>query len=331
MGFCSLPACRQLVTVALAVGIALVVDVPVVSRAFSQETPRVAPHDERPFRIVGYLPDYRADGLDLEAVSMLTDLILFSAEPTAELGLDLQRLTAMPWTTLRSLKTRQRIRMLLAIGGWERSRQFPVVAASDASRRQFATSVVQCCLRERLDGIDLDWEHPKSELEEKDYALLLVELQRQFLPHGLTLSVTMAAWQKIPKHGIAAVDWVQIMAYDHPQQHSTLEDAKRDVEQVVAQGALRSQITLGVPFYGRDISNAATTMTFRELMALSPRVAMTDEWNGIYYNGPKTIQAKTAYAIEHRLAGVMIWEIGQDAPGKGGLLPVIYQTVHAPR
>jgi hypothetical protein len=42
--------------------------------------------------------------------------------------------------------------------------------------------------------------------------------------------------------------------------------------------------------------------------------AQVDQVNDIYYNGIPTIKAKTQLAID-KVAGVMIWEIGQDAFG----------------
>ena len=48
-----------------------------------------------------------------------------------------------------------------------------------------------------------------------------------------------------------------------------------------------------------------------------------DEVDGIYFNGIKTIERKTQFAIKKGLGGVMIWEIGQDASGDSSLLKAI--------
>jgi hypothetical protein len=50
----------------------------------------------RGFRIVGYLPDYRAADFDPASARCLTDLIVFSAEPTKDGDLSLDRLKSVP-------------------------------------------------------------------------------------------------------------------------------------------------------------------------------------------------------------------------------------------
>ena len=86
------------------------------------------------FRIVGYLPNYRE--FDSVSTRGLTDLILFSATPTAKGDLDLSRLKKMPWAKLRAFKTQQRVRLILCVGGWERSANFATVATSDAAEAE---------------------------------------------------------------------------------------------------------------------------------------------------------------------------------------------------
>jgi hypothetical protein len=117
------------------------------------------------FRVVAYLPDYRAAKFDSVAARALTDLIVFSAEPTAAGKLDLTRLKNVPWTKLRAFKTRERVRLILCVGGWGRSAYFAAVAGSPDKRRELVKAAVRVCLDERLDGIDLDWEHPKDAAE----------------------------------------------------------------------------------------------------------------------------------------------------------------------
>src|SRR5262249_2431265 len=70
------------------------------------------------FRVAGYLPDYRAKGFDLEAAKGLTDLIVFSATVPADGGIDRSGLKRVEWEKLRAFKTRQRVRLILCVGGW---------------------------------------------------------------------------------------------------------------------------------------------------------------------------------------------------------------------
>lgn len=273
------------------------------------------------FRIAAYLPEYRE--FDPAAARGLTDLILFSATPAESGKLDLSRLRRLPWAKLRAFKTQERIRLILCVGGWERSTHFAVVAASDERRREFVQSAVRVCLDERLDGLDLDWEHPRNEAEQEGYARLLTELRKAFEPLGLTLTVTVAAWQKLPAKAFDVVDWVNVMAYDHPGRHSTLEGAQADVKKLIEAGAPARKITLGLPFYGRDVAKRGRTLTYREIIAKHHPGPGVDEIDNVFFNGPDTIVRKARYARESGLAGVMVWEIGQDASGEDSLLKVI--------
>ena len=279
------------------------------------------------FRVVGYLPDYRAAEYGLEAARGVTDLLVFSAEPTPEGGIDLRRLERAPWERLREFKTRQRVRLILSLGGWGRSNHFGSVATSEEKRRKFAEAAVRVCLERRLDGIDLDWEHPKDAAEEEGYGKLLAAIHEVFRPQGLVLSMTVAGWQRLPAEGIAAVDTVNVMAYDLDGRHSTFEGATADVKKLLDQGVPPEKIVLGMPFYGRSVESRRRTLTYREIVAKHHPAADVDEVDGLYFNGPETIQKKTAWAIESGLGGVMVWELGQDAGGEEGLLGVIRRLV----
>lgn len=295
---------------------------PAAARVRAQQAPAA-----RPFRVVGYLPAYRAERFDEAAAQQLTDLIVFSAAPSATGELDLSRLQSLPWARLRAFKTRERVRLLLCAGGWSNSAGFAAVAASPEKRRAFAESAVRACLEQRLDGLDLDWEHPKDAAEQTGYGLLLSDLREAFRPHGLQLSVTIAAWQKLPPEAFQAVDWVQLMSYDHPGRHSTPEAAQADVNSLTARGVPAEKIILGMPFYGRHTERHAETLTYREIVTRYQPRPEVDEVEGVYFNGAATIRAKTEYALRTHLGGVMVWELGQDAPGEQSLLRTIRESI----
>ena len=278
------------------------------------------PASRGPFRIVGYLPEYRMREFNPEAAQQLTDLIIFSVEPSAGGELDLRRLKDAPWAKFRELKDRQHVRLILCAGGWGRSAHFPAVAADDAKRRKFVESAVKTCRTEQLDGLDLDWEHPKNAAEEAGYARLLADLREAFEPLGLKLSVTMAAWQKLPAEAFAAVDWVQLMSYDHEGKHSTLEGAQADVKSVLDRGVPPGKIALEVPFYGRHVQRRNREMSYAQIVSKYHPGPEVDEVDGYYFNGPATIRRKTEYALESKLGGIMFWELGQDAPGDASLV-----------
>lgn len=278
------------------------------------------------FRVAGYLPDYRFAEFDIATAQALTDLIIFSAEPNEDGGIDLERLKNCPWPKLLELKTKHRVRLILTIGGWDRSAHFARMAADAKLRKAFADAVVRLALERRLDGIDLDWEHPKDASEQESYGALLTDLRSAFKPYGLMLTVTIAAWQHLPVSAVDSVDFVQVMAYDHDNQHSTLEGARRDLQLLFDAKIPAAKIVLGLPFYGRDVQSRNAT-TYREIIANFRPDPAIDQVGQVYFNGPKTIQRKVELAIDSQLGGIMVWELGQDAPGDQSLLKVISNVV----
>lgn len=292
---------------------------------------RTAGEAPRPLRVIGYLPDYRLATFEDNAASLVTDIIVFSAEPEASGKLNTQRLPAEQLKRLKQIKQRTRVGLLLCVGGWERSKSFPELAAAAATRQRFAQEVIRFCLDQRFDGIDLDWEHPANATEQQNYALLLQDLKAGFQEHGLSLSVTMAAWQQLPEAGFKAVDAVHIMAYDHQGRHSTFDGAKRDVQSLRDRGVPADKLVLGLPFYGRGVTKPDRVLTYAEIQQKYAPAPDKDEVDGIYFNGPETLTLKVEYARQAGLQGVMIWELGQDSTGQQSLLRIVRRVAIEPR
>jgi chitinase len=277
--------------------------------------------------VIAYLPDYRVASIDPSVCRSLTDLIFFSIEPTSAGALDLSRLKPELLSQLGDWKQRYHFRLLVSLGGWGRSGGFGPMATDDKARGRFIQALTQFCLDNRLDGVDFDWEHPANPTEEAAYARLLTETKQAFQPHGWLVSVTLAAWQKLEKGGFEAADRAQVMAYDHDGRHSTFDNARADVDQLVRQGAPRSKVCLGVPFYGRNVTKSDEAMTYAEIVQRYHPAPDVDEVEGVYFNGPRTIQQKARYVMENNLGGVMIWELGQDTTDDTSLLRAIHTVL----
>lgn len=289
-------------------------------------TPKPTP-PAREFAIVGYLPDYRT--FDPAWARYVTDVVYFSAGLRASGELDTGRLNAQTLAALREMSATYGTRIFIAIGGWERSENFAAVATDPVLRAQTVQTIIAYCLENGLDGVDFDWEFPESAAERAGYVALLAEVRQAFAPHHLRVSVALAAWQDLGDDLYAAVDRIHVMAYDHEGRHSTFEQADEDIEAFLERGAPPEKLLLGVPFYGRDVYDFSTALTYAEIVQRHHPAPDVDEAGDVYFNGITTIQRKTRYALEQQLGGVMIWELGQDTSDETSLLRAIDQvTTH---
>lgn len=273
-------------------------------------------------RIVGYLPDYRLADYQPERLNGVTDLVAFSATLDAEGRIDRSRIPQAQLDRLRVWKRDLRLRLLLCVGGWDRSQGFAKVSAEKTLRAKFVEQAVRVCLEERFDGLDLDWEHPEGAEQQQSYSQLLIDLRQAFDVRGLQLSMAVAPWQHLPVEGWRAPHKIHLMAYDNPERHATLADARAAIDKLLAAGVQADQIVLGVPFYGRGVQNRELVKTWGQIVSENPSPA-TDQIGDLYFNGPQTIAAKARLARERGLAGIMVWELGQDATGPQSLISVI--------
>jgi GH18 family chitinase len=55
--------------------------------------------------------------------------------------------------------------------------------------------------------------------------------------------------------------------------------------------------------------------------------ADVDEVDGVYFNGRSTIERKTKFARDNKLASMMVWELGQDVRDNTSLLRAISRAL----
>ncbi len=283
------------------------VSCPAAIRAAAGET-------QAPFVVAGYLPHYRVAQVNPESLKPLTDLIYFGLALPAD-----GRLTGAPvppsiLQKLREIRSVTGCRLLLCVGGWKRSEGFARAASRTDLRRQLVAELLTICVKNRFDGIDLDWEHPQGPGELASYQALLAEARKDFGPEGLLVTVAQASWQNLGKPAYSAVDRVHLMSYDHDYPQATLEKSRKDVERMIGWGCPPGKVTLGLPFYGRN--KARDSRTYRQLVSNRAPAPDRDEINGYAFNGPATILQKIRHVRQRKLAGIMIWEAGQDDPRK---------------
>ncbi|KAK3055909.1 Chitinase 4 [Extremus antarcticus] len=183
-------------------------------------------------------------------------------------------------------KKNRNMKVLLSIGGWTYSSNFAAPASTESGRRTFAQSSVRLLKDLGFDGLDVDWEYPKSPAEAGAFTKLLhatrVELDNysatlQPKPHFLLTVACPAGAQNYEKMHLRDMDqyldfW-NLMAYDFAGSwdaqaghqaniYASRKDAKctpfstdHAVKHYINQGIHPSNIVLGMPLYGRAFQN----------------------------------------------------------------------------
>eukprot|EP00854_Cymbomonas_tetramitiformis_P001752 gene1752-2413_t len=119
----------------------------------------------------------------------------------------------------------------ICIGGAGRSEGFARLVTQTKARKRFVAKIVEYVAKYNLDGIDFDWEGDYSQGPLQDgFASLVAETKfklRETSGAGL-VTVAVHHFNTLPPKAIAALDWVNVMAYDIPDAkgcHASTETA----------------------------------------------------------------------------------------------------------
>lgn len=170
------------------------------------------------------------------------------------------------------------LKIILSVGGWGAG-GFSHAAMTEKGRRLFAESCREAAERCGLDGIDIDWEYPCSDVagidadpRDRENFTLLLQAIRNTLGWNKILSVAMGAdescVQNTEMDRVAQIlDYVQLMTYDmcngmstRAGHHAALGASKGDttknntravVELYHESGVPYEKMVIGAAFYGR--------------------------------------------------------------------------------
>lgn len=278
------------------------------------------------FKIVGYLPQYRVDAIDVSVGQYLDDLIYFNLRLNADASLDWSVISENGIRKVQEIKRRYGVRTQICIGGWytAEGKYFAPVIKDPVLRSRLVQNLLDFCTQYDFDGVDYDWEHPQNEAETNAYADLFEETKAAFEPHGKIVSAAVSRWHIFPKRAYDVLDKIHIMAYNG-ETALNYNYGVSTAEVFLQLDIPREKLYLGTPFYGYQGSQAYTYDYIVRNYNPGPEFNIA---NGISYQGIYAQERRVQYAHAQNMGGMMIWEIGQDSPGEMSLLRAIHHTAH---
>jgi len=309
--------------------------------------------------LMGYVQDFRDP--NIVNYADLTHIIFSFAHPTKDGSLLFNGDTAL--NNLRTIVSKaheQDTKVILAVGGWyhiqggESYAYFKEAISNPDSRTKLVTELTGMAEREKLDGIDIDFEHPRSTEDAQNLTVFTQELSEQLHLRGKELSIAVNA--KV--HSVAGteihnviyepdmfnyVDHVNIMAYDG-QWDGGYNAANlapyHYIENIVSYWTglfdshqiAKEKLVLGVPFYAQPEDPNVKQISYAAIINQNPENAGQDTvvMNGTtyHYNGIATVQKKTKLALDNGFGGMMLWEAGHDTNGDYSLTAAISDSLN---
>lgn len=286
---------------------------------------------EEDFKVVGY---YTATSFDepLERVQMeqYTHIMYGFWKPQAD-GSVLPTPKPELLQQLVAKAHANQVKVFAAVGGWSYQDKplepvFAAMAADEKSRARFVEAMTDIVRTYDLDGIELDWEYPKAGTE-ASYEALVLELADAM--HGMDKELSAAVAgataanesatvsKMITAKALAALDFVEIMAYDlHTDEHSPMWFARISTEYWLRQ-LPQEKVVLGVPLYARP-----SWVQYRHLVEADPQYAYCNYVAAgpvskldSSYNGLPLLHDKAVYALKEA-GGLMFFDINEDADGE---------------
>ena len=303
------------------------------------------------FKIVGYYPINQAMKGDTSEVPFdkLTHIMLAFVNPDS-LGNFNQNFTGLiPF--IKAAHGRN-VKVLYSIGGGSYQKQYHALL-KDGKRQELIKNMVLTVTRYDADGIDVDLESGYAFGPETDpnYGIFIKELAQSLKSKNklITAALPSSPGNVVTNDVLSQFDFINIMSYDHTgpwspdrqDNHASYSAAMDDLKYYLNTLKVpKDKLVLGVPFYGHGLGPSLSDpvipwMTYKEIVSTYAGAEWVDHWhlpNGyiMHYNGITTIKNKTQLAMK-QAAGIMIWELTYDFPGRKSLLNAIYQVVSARR
>ncbi len=245
------------------------------------------------------------------------------------------------------------VRALLCVGGaGDSAPSFSQIASNPPLRAAFAHGLRAYAVSNHYDGLEIDWENPRSSADATNFIALVQDL-RATLGTNLLLALALNGSPYIGKWidvraVVPCVDLVILMSYDYHGAWSEFSGhnaplysypradgcVSNGVAYWLQRGVPPEKALLGLPFFARAFNTASIGTHFTKSWSLVARALPALLTNGgtrvwdaqaavpylrasngthlISYDDAASLTEKVAFAQERGLAGVAIWQIAGD-------------------
>lgn len=263
-----------------------------------------------------YFPDYRyQEGVSLQLYGT-TNLILFSATPGEDGSVDFSRIKpGMIALGANGREMNPDLKVTVSVGGWGRGNIFGKAVGTSEARTRFVKNLVEYCEQHSLDGVDIDWEFPKTEKEHSDFSLFLSELSGRLHEKDRILTVALGYTRPLTPEAYAAVDFVNLMSYQpwNPPSISYEAWLEEAVRRMIDSGLPPEKLLVGLPFYIKEMGGERKAISWKKLVGENA-VAIPKSDFGYSPAGKGTCDLRVSLIEKYGLGGVMVWDYGHDSP-----------------
>jgi GH18 family chitinase len=303
------------------------------------------------FYVVGYFPSYRDPALVTDQKFRMCNVVNYAfANVTSTGGLTVANPSVL--TAVVSKARSNNAKIFISVAGL--AADFRNMATTPSGRNGFIKSIMQVVRTYGLDGVDVDWEFPRTDDgTDITFTAFMRELSDSChtgAKYYLSAAITAGKYVGAVRDAISSslwtnntVDFFNIMAYDDfsttvPfKHHSDLALAQTSLNYWInTRGMPASKAVLGIPAYGRPsgITQTGTVLTYSTITngsgsAFSDSAVVSAGGFSnytIYYNGLPTVKRKAKLA-QSMANGIMMWEKGQDRNDGLSLLKAVCDTL----
>lgn len=270
--------------------------------------------------IIGYLPNYRVNEQTLKRAKLCTDIVYFGSELTESGKIKTPAEFDEHLTELHKLCKKHKIRLQLCLGGWAKDKHFPTVTASETKRENFLTELKAIQEKYHIDGVDYDWEYPRTK-EEMTNFVKLCSATKSELGNNFLVTAAFPPSHKIPLALTESLDRIHLMTYDLPGKHCDISYSKKAIKDWKANKVPENKICIGTAFYARKIDQRDEIKTYAQLInEYGVSKVRNMPVDGYFSDNQSSCQAKARLVRKEKVRGVIIWELGQDSNDRSSLL-----------